>query len=72
MRDLTTTPESVAGVMFCDCTRRAAKGILRRAVMNESGEIGGLEILRAWTLELVEACVDADLLDFVYKLLLMG
>lgn len=40
--------------------------------MNESGEIGGLEILRVWTMELVEACVDAELLDLVYKLLLIG
>lgn len=58
--------------MFGDCTRRAAKGILRRAVMNESGDIGGLEILRAWTVELVKACEDAELLDLVYKLLLIG
>jgi hypothetical protein len=40
--------------------------------MCENGEIGGLEILRAWTVELVEACVDAELLDLVYKLLLIG
>lgn len=40
--------------------------------MNESGENGGLEMLRAWTMELVEACADADLLDLVYKLLLIG
>ncbi len=40
--------------------------------MNENGEIGGLEILRAWTVELIEACEDLDLLDLVYKLLLIG
>ena len=40
--------------------------------MKEDGENGGLEILRAWTVELVEACEDADLLDLVYKLLLQG
>ena len=40
--------------------------------MNEGGENSGLEILRAKTAELVETCGDADLLDFVYKLLLIG
>ena len=40
--------------------------------MNESGENGGLEILRAMTMELVKACEDAELLDLVYKLLLIG
>ena len=62
--------------MFGDCTRYAIlegnEMTQRRAVMNESGEMGGLEILRAKTMELVEACKDADLLDLVYKLILMG
>lgn len=40
--------------------------------MKEDGESGGLEIMRAWTVELVKACGDADLLDLVYKLLLHG
>ena len=40
--------------------------------MKEDGESGGLEILRSWTMELVEACDDLDLLDLVYKLLLQG
>ena len=42
--------------------------------MNGDSEHGdsGLEILRAMTMELVETCGDADLLDLVYKLLLIG
>lgn len=40
--------------------------------MNNEGEQISLDIVRAWTLELVKACEDADLLDLVYKLLLIG
>ena len=40
--------------------------------MNNDGEEISLDILRVWTLELVKACEDVDLLDLVYKLLLIG
>lgn len=40
--------------------------------MGEDGESGCLEILRAWIGELVGSCEDVDLLDLVYKMLLIG
>lgn len=40
--------------------------------MSDESESGGLEILRAWIGELVRNCEDADLLDLVYKMLLIG
>lgn len=39
--------------------------------MEDDSEFGSLNILRAWTKDLVDACEDAELLDLVYKLLTM-
>lgn len=35
-------------------------------------EDSSLTLLREWVKELVEDCVDVELLDLVYKLLLVG
>lgn len=40
--------------------------------MEDDSDLGCMSALRAWTKDLVDACEDADLLDFVYKLLLNG
>lgn len=41
-------------------------------IMEDDSDLGCMSALRAWTKELIDACTDADLLDFVYKMLLNG